>query len=416
MPTLKIYEYQKIYVGEQIEDVVFTTYHLERLKIYQSKVGHHFFSIQGNSVQFFSWVGMLQLGDLTLEMLPKLDRRNSITDHKWQAILIEMLIKSNYSNFAVGPKIDLKSRSEKLFNFIIRLFLHELKTVVLPNGLVNKNNRITSLSGTLKGQFLMQKHLKQTPLPPTKFWTTTDRFSNIHWANRLLWLALHHISQIKSLRLNTLNEVSLLKTYFPKEFEASVSKSNFPHIDQLPSSYRYLSDALKLAHLIVQNSAVQLLPGNIPAISILLDMNRLFEEFIFQELLRAGQIIGLKVNRYLSRPFWNQRIIRPDIVIEQEEKKFILDVKWKNLHLKQPNIEDLRQIFVYATYFNADHTVLIYPSINQPQVKGHIPFHPTEKRAKPINNQILFVDVFSPSGHLKPGIGEDLLKEIGITM
>jgi 5-methylcytosine-specific restriction enzyme subunit McrC len=81
-----------------------------------------------------------------------------------------------------------------------------------------------------------------------------------------------------------------------------------------------------------------------------------------------------KVTGQDSRFFWkpnigNRRTIRPDIKLQFKGKNYVLDTKWKLVD-NQPSMEDLRQMYAYHHYFEAEKVALFYPGENE-YVSGH---------------------------------------------
>jgi 5-methylcytosine-specific restriction enzyme subunit McrC len=95
------------------------------------------------------------------------------------------------------------------------------------------------------------------------------------------------------------------------------------------------------------------------------DMNALWEHFVVNLLRKSMK--SYTVAGQVSKKFWKSEHLsssmRPDIVLtnQQSNKQIVLDTKWKNLGGKAPSSEDLRQMYVYHEYFNAEKVALVYP-------------------------------------------------------
>ncbi|MGJ1274956.1 5-methylcytosine restriction system specificity protein McrC [Sphingobacterium siyangense] len=66
-----------------------------------------------------------------------------------------------------------------------------------------------------------------------------------------------------------------------------------------------------------------------------------------------------------SDKFWENKHIRPDIVLKTKDETFVIDTKWKIIEANNPSDDDLKQMFVYNLHWKAEKTLLIYPKTNQ---------------------------------------------------
>jgi 5-methylcytosine-specific restriction enzyme subunit McrC len=91
------------------------------------------------------------------------------------------------------------------------------------------------------------------------------------------------------------------------------------------------------------------------------DMNRLWEEYVLQ-ILRKGNDGSWQIKGQESQLFWRRKTIRPDIVLEKEGVKYVIDTKWKVIDSNRPSDADLKQMYVYNHHWNAQQSMLLYPN------------------------------------------------------
>jgi len=99
--------------------------------------------------------------------------------------------------------------------------------------------------------------------------------------------------------------------------------------------------------------------GKESMISILFDMNKLWEEYVLK-VLKESSPAGMKVLGKRSKLFWKSNRLEPDIVLQKNNEIYIIDTKWKHPN-KKASIEDLRQIYAYGKYWKSNKVMLLYP-------------------------------------------------------
>jgi 5-methylcytosine-specific restriction enzyme subunit McrC len=123
-------------------------------------------------------------------------------------------------------------------------------------------------------------------------------------------------------------------------------------------------DAMRLAELIISGFSPVIQSGNRKVFSLLFDMNELFETYVgyaFTKNMR--NFPGCKILLQKGIDFWENKQIRPDIIIEHSEGRVAIDTKWKILTEKNPSDPDLKQMYVYSRFFGCEKTHLLYPKI-----------------------------------------------------
>jgi 5-methylcytosine-specific restriction enzyme subunit McrC len=136
-------------------------------------------------------------------------------------------------------------------------------------------------------------------------------------------------------------------------------------IDRKTSAYER---ALELAKLIILNYSPDINQGKQQMISILFDMNILWEEYVLQILrIYANQNPAEQwfVRGQEPKPFYaSYRSIRPDIVLRKGTiETFVIDTKWKRPNNNSASIEDLRQMYTYGRFWKTNKLVLLYPGL-----------------------------------------------------
>ena len=105
-------------------------------------------------------------------------------------------------------------------------------------------------------------------------------------------------------------------------------------------------------------------------LTLLFDMNKLWDEYICRMLIRTKRD-DIQVNFQNKQKFREGRTIRPDLVItkiqDDETDAYIIDTKWKVLDVRnpKPSDDDLKQMYAYNLYWNANISMLLYPSSRQ---------------------------------------------------
>lgn len=361
---ITVYEHQKLKVGEQYGDVEFKLSHLESLEQFYGN-GVPYFSLIHRGVQFNEHVGVLQVGKLTIEVLPKADKYQEQND--WRNILIGMMQAVNAFQIQAPSSSSLQLKSNFILDLYFELFLQEVE-YLFNKGLIKKYRKVERNGFALKGNILFGKHIQKNIVHKERFYTRQSTYDKIHLLHQIIYKALLLLQRVNT---NVLlkSRIGSLLLDFPEMKNIQVNESTFSKFNYNRKSEPY-KNAIEIARLLLLNYHPDLSKGSNHVLALMFDMNMLWERFIYVSL-RKELKEGMSISAQSSKNFWQSKdgsnsTIRPDIVIELDDKeKVVLDTKWKNIGNSNPSSDDLRQLYVYHQYYGAKKVALVYPGKNE---------------------------------------------------
>ncbi len=364
-----VYEHESLRIGKGASSL--TKEQLDALQAFYGENGVPYYSLMHNSVKFNEYVGVLQIGNTIIEILPKVDRNNN-SDRDWQKVLINMLQAVGVFNIHAPSSSTLSIKPNSLLDLYFELFISELEYLI-RQGLIKKYRSTEGNSTSLKGSLMFSKHLNKNIVHQERFYTRHSSYDKEHLLHEILFKALKLLLQVNR-HIPLQSRIGKLLMDFPEMKDINVSEALFDRII-LDRKSKVYSEALSIAKLILLNYHPNVKKGANDVLALMFDMNILWEKFVYT-CLRKNKSTGVSLSAQQSKYFWKpvsgyRSTMIPDIVINKGQGDcIILDTKWKNLNGYNPSPEDLRQLYVYSKYYQAKKVALVYPSpLNEVLIK-----------------------------------------------
>ncbi len=360
---IQVFEHQKIRIGYEDK---FTQASFDALLKYNEKHKNKYFDIGYRSVKFKEYVGVIQIGKLTIEILPKAENNNS-DNEKWRTVLLNMLKETRRIQSKSISSANLKKRKSYLLDLYFEIFVSKIE-YLLRTGLVKQYRKNSGNLTALKGGLNFTKHLSNNLIHKERFYTNHTIYDRTHLLHKIIFKTLIVLNKMNNSSLLE-NRITRLLIDFPEMENIKVTEATFEKIRYNRKTEQYKS-SIEIAKFILLNYSPDIVAGKNNLLAILFDMNQLWEEYVLVKLKKYSyKIDGLKIFGQDSKLFWKSRTLRPDIIVEKDGEEFVIDTKWKNLSNSKPTIEDLRQIFAYNEYWNKKDGgkgggILLYPEVN----------------------------------------------------
>jgi len=366
--SIKIFEYDSLQYGEEYNGLLFKASHFNTLVKLNELHQNKYFNVGYKKITFRQFVGVIQVDNLTIEILPKIDRyesENPENKAKWQNVLIEMLKVTAKLKIQQVGQAKVSRQSIHLLDIYFELFLNEVQLLIYQ-GLIKQYYKQTGNVKALKGKLEFAGHIQRNLVHKERFFTTHQVYEKDHLIHQILGQALDIVANL-SKGSYLYGKCKTVQLNFPEVKSIKATENTFSKIVKSRKTAPY-ETALEIARLIILNYAPNISSGSEKMLALLFDMNNLWEEYI---LTRLKQTVinrpDIEVYSQSSKGFWNGITIRPDIVLEKrlsDNKKevLIIDTKWKNIDQSKPSTHDLRQMYVYNEYWNSTKSFLLYPS------------------------------------------------------
>ena len=356
---------------------------LSQLKSLQSYYGDGvpYFSLTHNGVQFNEYVGVIQVGNLLIEVLPKADKYSTDKD-SWRKILIGMLKTVYGFDIKATSNANLKIKPNTILDLYFELFIKEVE-ILLHGGLIKRYRKKEGSINVLKGALLFNKQIQFNISNQEKFFTRYTTYDTIHPLHQIIYKTLCLLKQI-NVNQSLNSRLGSLLLNFPEMPNINVTDATFNKLVFNRKSLVY-KKAIEVSKMILLHYHPDVSKGKNDVLAIMFDMNKLWEQFVFHSI-KKHKSNSFSILRHQRKNFWtpssgSANTIIPDIVIKNANNEFlVLDTKWKNLNGKNPSPDDLRQLFVYHHYYNANKVALVYPG-NYSNINGYY-FEPDNTRSE----------------------------------
>lgn len=363
--SIKVIEHEKLRISRTTneKEKTLSKEDAEILSILEKEKGISMFKWGKDTVSPQQWVGVILLKNTTLEILPK------ISDDYNEIEIMNSLIFMINTVYRLDIKYNIKSSTDLvnngLFDILINHFLDELN-LQLNQGIDREYIKNKSNISCVKGKILFNKHIQKNLFNKNKFICEYSILAEDYLLNRIIKTTLLHISNF----------------YISNKTKAKIriQLSKLSHISEIPDASNAIKtvcfnrknerfrSTINYCNLLLNHMGISLSKGKYCINSFLIDMNKLFEEFIYKSYKKIykNNVIYQNKDNYLLYSCSNSKVkkinLRPDIMIKEDSGYInIIDTKWKVIN-KFVNASDIYQMNAYIYGIpKAKDVILIFP-------------------------------------------------------
>jgi len=331
-----------------------------------------FLEISRKEIRALNYVGVARVGSLRIEILPKFiadnddDSNKSVIMHN----LIHMLKYSKMVNIKELSYADLHKKKD-FFEIMVFLYGKNLLNVL------KKNQEWQYFENEDEQRFVREKILTHRyGINPAQLHIIPCRYHE-RGMNTLINHTLKYATYLMVKEVREIETFALLKQIISVLDDVELAPISLQEIEHI--TYTRLNKEFKpyveFCKLFLSQSTLTLQASNIEFFSLMIPMEKLFQEFI-SEMILLNQIMILgssnqqvfsqhRIGYLAHREALNQFELKPDIFIKGKDGCVILDIKYKMLDEEDRKFglsqTDLYQMYAYCKESGATKSMLLYP-------------------------------------------------------
>ena len=314
---------------------------------------------RGYFLKASSYVGAVIVGDLAITVRPKIpiDRvmfliTYAMDPHHWRMNISQL------------------EQAKNLIEAVVLAFTHRTRQAI-HRGLLRGYRREEDALYEVRGQIRFGDQIGRRFDMPLPLEVAFDSYTEDIEKNRMLKTAIYRLRRTFIRSEGAERELRSLRPAFSSVDLGQYRRGLLPKVryTRLEEHYR---PAVELAALIIENSSLELFHGKVASASFFIDMNRVFEEFLYVALResieipesqwRRGESISLDEGCCIG--------VEPDLswwptgaTGHGSRPVFVGDAKYKN-PARGYDASDIYQMLAYCTAVGLPSGLLVYASVN----------------------------------------------------
>lgn len=318
------------------------------------------------------WVGVVQVDDVQIEILPKVDAR----DEQDRLALLSMLAIAGDVPIRSRELASLATRRASLADALARLFAERLLSELLrgpERAYVRRRDNLHRF----KGKLVVKQQILRNSAHGERFLCDFEELISDTPLNQLFRAACQRLlaSTRQPRTTDALRHCLLL---LDEVSDIVVTREHLDRVVMTRQNARF--EALyDFCRMLFSGHGPTAQAGPTHTFSLLFDMNVVFERFITAFVRRyvlasmpGWQLFpqGQSRRRHLLRSAGRGLLrLEPDLLFERPDGSLmIVDTKWKRLvpGREQASLSraDLYQLYAYSKRFGAERSVLLFPSVD----------------------------------------------------
>lgn len=358
---IRLYEHQKI----ELSDSVLSNNDLSCIEKLNELHKCEILKVSRKYIKATQYVGFVRIKNKTIQVIPKILKNYAANLH----FLLHMLRYTKKLSIKDFSLSNLATFKDDFFEILIWLFTKNLRALIERN--MKKSYVLLQENSTfLKGKLLVAEQIRKPLLGNLQHYCQFEEFTENNLLNQILKYTVSRLL-IQSCNQQSIKLMLQIMADFVNVELREISLADFTklHFTRLNIEYKPI---IELAKLLLLNRTISLEMSKMETFAFMFDMNKLFEEFIYEFMKNhqtALEIKAISAQKTLGRLFGEFNMYYDILVKPYKGEDILIDTKYKitdtSLYHNGLSESDFYQMYTYASSQPKKFykTILLYPKV-----------------------------------------------------